>query len=110
MFIFSLQDYLKKYGYLTEKQSNGNDQITLALKQFQTKMGIRADGKLSKVTQKLLSTSRCGERDVYSDPDYVGSLREKIEKTGKILMGSTRSTNLANWNRNGNREILDFPH
>jgi len=77
-------DYLKKYGYLTEEQSNGSEQITLALKQFQTKMGIRADGKLNKVTQKLLSTSRCGERDVYPDDDQVVSLRERMQNTGVL--------------------------
>jgi len=77
-------DYLKKYGYLTEEQSNGNEQITHALKQFQTKMGIRADGKLNKVTQKLLSTSRCGERDIYPDDDHVISLRERIQNTGVL--------------------------
>ena len=48
-------------------------------------MGIKDDGKLSKMTQQLLKTSRCGERDVYPNDIDLDSLREKIQRNGMIL-------------------------
>jgi len=78
-------DYLRTYGYLTEDGINKSEEITsLGLTKFQTKMGIIANGKLDSITENLIHSPRCGERDIYPDKTKVRSLIEKISKTGEV--------------------------
>ena len=89
-------DYLEKYGYLehvdgedvVEKRSGS--EVRRAVLQFQAFAGLELTGKLDKVTQQIMKSPRCGNRDIVAN-FVLKDKWERQELTFSILNYPTNS-------------------
>jgi len=66
--------YLSKYGYLRQsssKETSSLIDITTAVKDFQIFAGLAPTGELDELTAQLMSTPRCGVKDVVDDTEQM---------------------------------------
>lgn len=77
-------DYLTTYGYIDEDSNSSEDITSKGLSKFQKFMGLQANGRLTKVTKKLIYSPRCGEPDIIHGTEKIPSLIEKIMKKRTI--------------------------
>lgn len=77
-FVFLLQSYLKKYGYMnTVHRSTHQPMVSTskALKRMQRQMGLEETGQLDKPTLDAMKQPRCGVPDVANYKTFEGDLK-----------------------------------